>query len=213
MKIEITIKDHRFSPSEIHLPAGKPTLLTIKNEDCTAEEFDSSALKMRRSLRAALSATVRLRPLGARPISVHGRVSRRHGAGRRDRRVGWPKMLGSLAHCFPRGDRGRPDRRHRACRHQGVARRGLWVVYGVIGGVAGACLVAAFAGEIASLFEGSGQELFNASILTARRRNADLAQRLDGESGRAMAHEMRKVGARTSWRAIGPWRAGRSSAA
>lgn len=49
---------------------------------------------------------------------------------------------------------------------KGVPRRGLWVAYGVIGGVAGACLVAAFAGQIASLFEGSGQELFDASILT-----------------------------------------------
>ena len=48
---------------------------------------------------------------------------------------------------------------------QGVARRGLWVGYGITGGVLGACLVAAFAGELASLFEGSGQEVFNATIL------------------------------------------------
>jgi len=48
---------------------------------------------------------------------------------------------------------------------KGVPRRGLWVAYGVLGGAVGACLVAAFAGQIASLFEGSGQELFNASIL------------------------------------------------
>ena len=37
--------------------------------------------------------------------------------------------------------------------------------YGVAGGIAGACLVAAFADQIAPLFAGSGQELFNASIL------------------------------------------------
>src|SRR5208282_2124332 len=48
---------------------------------------------------------------------------------------------------------------------QGVARRGLWVGYGVVGGVAGACVVAVFAGQIAALFAGSGQELFNAGIL------------------------------------------------
>jgi high-affinity iron transporter len=39
------------------------------------------------------------------------------------------------------------------------------VAYGLIGGFGGACLVAVFAGEIAALFAGSGQELFNASIL------------------------------------------------
>jgi len=48
---------------------------------------------------------------------------------------------------------------------QGVPRRGLWVTYGVIAGFLGACLVAAFAGEIGSLFAGSGQEIFDASIL------------------------------------------------
>jgi len=63
-KIEVTIKEHRFSPSEIHVPAGKPTLLTIKNEDPTAEEFDSSALKVEKVVSGGRSATVRLRPLG-----------------------------------------------------------------------------------------------------------------------------------------------------
>jgi len=64
-KVDITIRDHRFSPSEIHVPAGKPTMLTIKNEDPMAEEFDSSALKVERVIAGGRSGTVRLRPLGA----------------------------------------------------------------------------------------------------------------------------------------------------
>ena len=48
-----------------------------------------------------------------------------------------------------------------------VPHRGRFVALGVAGGVAGACLVAAFAGELASLFQGSGQELFNATVLLA----------------------------------------------
>ena len=48
---------------------------------------------------------------------------------------------------------------------KGVPGRGRWVGYGVAGGVAGACLVAGFAGQLAALFQGSGQEFFNASIL------------------------------------------------
>ena len=47
----------------------------------------------------------------------------------------------------------------------GVARRGLWVALGVAAGVAGACLVAAFAGSIAHSMAGAGQELFNATIM------------------------------------------------
>ncbi len=48
---------------------------------------------------------------------------------------------------------------------RGVPRRTLWVVYGVMGGIAGACLVAAFAGMISSLMQGVGQEVFDATIL------------------------------------------------
>jgi len=62
---DVTIKDHRFSPSEIHVPAGKPTMLTVKNEDSTAEEFDSSALKVEKVIAGGKTATVRLRPLEA----------------------------------------------------------------------------------------------------------------------------------------------------
>jgi len=48
---------------------------------------------------------------------------------------------------------------------RGVAMRGFWISYGIAGGIAGACLVAAFAGAIGNAFAGSGQELFNAVIL------------------------------------------------
>lgn len=62
--ISVTIKDHRFTPSEIHVPTAKPTLLSIKNEDPTAEEFDFTALKIEKVIAGGTTATVRLRPLG-----------------------------------------------------------------------------------------------------------------------------------------------------
>ena len=46
-----------------------------------------------------------------------------------------------------------------------VPRRNRWIGGGVMAGVAAACLVAAFAGVLSQLFEGMGQELFNAAIL------------------------------------------------
>ena len=61
--IDVTIKDHRFKPAEIHVPAGKAAVLNIKNEDATAEEFDSSALKVEKVIAGGKQGTVRLRPL------------------------------------------------------------------------------------------------------------------------------------------------------
>lgn len=64
-KLEVTIKDHRFDPAEIHVPAGKPALLIIHNADETPEEFESSALKLEKVVPGNTSASMRLRPLGA----------------------------------------------------------------------------------------------------------------------------------------------------
>lgn len=50
---------------------------------------------------------------------------------------------------------------------EGVARRGRWIVAGVAAGVVGASLVALFAQQLSDAFEGSGQNVFNAAILTA----------------------------------------------
>lgn len=50
---------------------------------------------------------------------------------------------------------------------EGVAGRGRWIGAGVAGGVLGAGLVALFAQGLSDAFAGSGQELFNAAILTA----------------------------------------------
>jgi high-affinity iron transporter len=47
----------------------------------------------------------------------------------------------------------------------GIGGRGFWITMGLVGGIAGACAVAAFAGRIAMLFQGSGQETLNAMAL------------------------------------------------
>jgi len=50
---------------------------------------------------------------------------------------------------------------------KGAPGRGLWVGSGILAGVAGACVVAAFAGVIQNAAAGIGQELLNAGILFA----------------------------------------------
>ena len=48
---------------------------------------------------------------------------------------------------------------------QGVIGRGRWIAAGIGAGVAGASLVASFAAALSDAFEGTGQEIFTASIL------------------------------------------------
>jgi high-affinity iron transporter len=77
----------------------------------------------------------------------------------------------------------------------GVPRRGLWVTLGIVGGIAGACLVAAFADTIANSIAGAGQELFNATIMMIAvvmlaGHNIWMAR-----EGRHIAHEMKSLGA------------------
>jgi len=81
---------------------------------------------------------------------------------------------------------------------KGVARRGLWVGYGIAAGVLGACLVAGFAGEIASLFAGSGQEFFDAGILLLAVGMLTWHNVWMAGHGRVMAQEMKSIGTAVS---------------
>ena len=60
---DLVIKDHVFSPAEITVPAGHRVAIHIKNMDATAEEFDSSALKVEKVIAGGASGTVHLHPL------------------------------------------------------------------------------------------------------------------------------------------------------
>jgi high-affinity iron transporter len=76
----------------------------------------------------------------------------------------------------------------------GVPLRGRAVVFGVAGGIAGACMVAAFAGELANLFEGSGQEFFNAAILLLAVAMLTWHNVWMASHGREMARELKAAG-------------------
>jgi high-affinity iron transporter len=76
----------------------------------------------------------------------------------------------------------------------GVPLRGRAVLFGVGGGIAGACVVAAFAGELANLFEGSGQEFFNAAILLLAVAMLTWHNVWMASHGREMARELKAAG-------------------
>jgi len=77
---------------------------------------------------------------------------------------------------------------------RGVAYRGWWISGGVAGGVLGACIVAAFAGLLSEAFAGSGQELFNATILLIAVVMLTWHNVWMARHGREMAAEMRAAG-------------------
>ncbi len=61
--LTLTIKDHVFSPAEIKVPANQRVQLTVINDDATAEEFDSSALKVEKVVAGKSKGIVRIGPL------------------------------------------------------------------------------------------------------------------------------------------------------
>ena len=77
---------------------------------------------------------------------------------------------------------------------RGVPRRRWWVSCGIVGGTLGACIVAAFAGELGALFSGSGQEFFNAAILLVAVAMLTWHNAWMAGHGRELAREVRAVG-------------------
>lgn len=59
----VTIKDHRFEPSRLDVPAGKKLKLVVKNLDATPEEFESHDLKREKIIAGNGQATIRIGPL------------------------------------------------------------------------------------------------------------------------------------------------------
>jgi plastocyanin len=62
-ELTLTIKDHRFTPTELRVPAGKRVSITVVNDDPTPEEFESHALKVEKVIPGKSKALVRIGPL------------------------------------------------------------------------------------------------------------------------------------------------------
>ena len=63
MQIPVTLKNHKFSPSVIKVKANQPSVIVLSNEDDTADEFDSSSLKVEKVVPGHQKGNVRLRAL------------------------------------------------------------------------------------------------------------------------------------------------------
>jgi plastocyanin domain-containing protein len=61
--VTITIKNHRFTPSEVKVPANKRVQITVVNEDPTPEEFESREMKVEKVIPGKSKGVVRIGPL------------------------------------------------------------------------------------------------------------------------------------------------------
>lgn len=63
LDVEIAIKDHKFQPATVMVPAGQAIKLTVKNLDDDVEEFESHPLKFEKLIAPHDQAIIRLQPL------------------------------------------------------------------------------------------------------------------------------------------------------
>src|SRR5262245_4144404 len=68
----LTIKDHRFSPETLKVPAGEEFDLTVINSDPTAEEFESSDFHVEKVIAGGKQATFHVGPLEAGSYGFFG---------------------------------------------------------------------------------------------------------------------------------------------
>ena len=59
----IVIRDHKFQPDEIVIPAGKKVRLLVENQDATPEEFDSHDLNREKVIGGKSKASIFIGPL------------------------------------------------------------------------------------------------------------------------------------------------------
>jgi hypothetical protein len=72
----LSIKNHRFEPVELKVPAGRRVELQIRNQDSSAEEFESYELNREKIVAGNQSATVYIGPLVAGRYPFFGDFNR-----------------------------------------------------------------------------------------------------------------------------------------
>ena len=61
--VTLRIKDHKFEPSELVIPAETRVKIVVHNDDATPEEFESHVLHREKMVRAGGQATIYVGPL------------------------------------------------------------------------------------------------------------------------------------------------------
>lgn len=62
-EIALAIKNHRFEPAELKVPANQRVKLVVHNQDSTPEEFESHSLNREKVIPGRAKATIFIGPL------------------------------------------------------------------------------------------------------------------------------------------------------
>ena len=62
-EVLLILKNHRFEPAELKVPAGQRVKLVVHNQDSTAEEFESHDLNREKIVPPGAKATIFIGPL------------------------------------------------------------------------------------------------------------------------------------------------------
>lgn len=61
--VTIVIKNHKFEPAEVKVPANKRVTLLVDNQDVTSEEFESAELKVEKIVGGRKQMKISIGPL------------------------------------------------------------------------------------------------------------------------------------------------------
>ena len=80
-EVALVIKDHRFEPSVVKVPAGQKIKLIVHNQDVTAEEFESHELNREKIIAAGAKAIIFIGPLSPGRYPFYGEFNEKTAQG------------------------------------------------------------------------------------------------------------------------------------
>ena len=81
-EVPLTIENHRFTPEELRVKAGAPTVIVITNKDAGPEEFESKDLRIEKIVPAGKTVRLRLPALRAGSYAFIGEYHEKTAKGR-----------------------------------------------------------------------------------------------------------------------------------
>ncbi|MEI9805303.1 MAG: cupredoxin domain-containing protein [Pseudolabrys sp.] len=131
----MTIKDHKFTPEELKVPADQRVVITVINDDVTPEEFESNVLKVEKVIPGKSKGTVRVGPLKPGRYPFIGEFHEGDRQRRLDRGINHARRTDHRF--FVKSSKPALIVGIVMAATRGVAGRGRWINIGIGGGVPG----------------------------------------------------------------------------
>lgn len=80
-EVLLVIKDHKFQPAEVKVPANQRIKLVVHNQDSTPEEFESHTLNREKVIPGGAKATIYVGPLKPGRYGFYGEYNEKTAQG------------------------------------------------------------------------------------------------------------------------------------